>query len=72
MAAVVIEVIVHVVAVSPLRSAVPTVGTASPAVPPIARTTSSQAGQRLRDGFGRIRFRGFVLVGGHPLILHAT
>ncbi len=41
MAAVVIEVVVHVVAVSPLRSAVPTVGTASPAVPPIARTTSS-------------------------------
>lgn len=72
MAAVVIEVVVHVVAVSLPRSAVPTVGTASPAVPPIGRTTSSQAGQRLRDGFGRIGFRGFVLVGGHPPILHAT
>ena len=73
-----LEVIVGVVAV---RAAVPPVRTPM-AMPPLRRTPSSgstltrstttEAGQRLRDGFGGIRLGGVCGFGGHVLILHAT
>lgn len=87
MTAVVVEVVAGVVAARTLvRTPVPAVraavtataiGGASPTRAALSRTTTTQAGQRLRDGFGGVllgrvvRF-GAVRVGGHDPILHAT
>lgn len=90
MAAVMREVVVGIVAVVPtvtvtVRAAVPAVRaavTATAAVhsssprAPLAGSPTTQAGQRLRDGFGGIRCGvvrfGVVRFGGHRSILHAT
>ena len=71
-----LEVIVGVVAV---RAAVPPVRTPMPPLrrtpssgSTLTRSTTTEAGQRLRDGFGGIRLRGVCGFGGHALILHAT
>lgn len=84
MAAVMREVVVGIVTVVPtvtvtVRAAVPAVGAAVTATAvhssspgaPLAGSPTTQAGQRLRDGFGGIRC-GVVRFGGHRSILHAT
>ncbi len=89
MAAVMREVVVGIVAVVPtvtvtVQAAVPAVGAAVTATAvrsscpraPLAGSPTTQAGQRLRDGFGGIRCGvvrfGVVRFGGHRSILHAT
>lgn len=77
MAAVMLEVLVRLVSVrTPVGATMPA-ARASATVLPLAAlarpagTTTAQAGQRLRDGFGGIRL-GVLRFGGHDLILHAT
>lgn len=85
MTAVVVEVVAGVAARTLVRTPVPAVrtpvtataiGGASPTRAALSRTTATQAGQRLRDGFGGVRGGvvgvGVLRCGGHDAILHAT